>query len=143
MFLWLGYKGIRNCLVHGHDKIFIVSYFGYLIVGAGSTAFHATLKCACFLTRMTELLMRRPLYTPHTDGNHIDPMQLVDELSMIYTTCIMVYASFSYSRSPRFSVFLGIGLTALAAFITVYYHKTKDPLFHQNSYAILTATVRV
>lgn len=68
-------------------------------------------------------------------------MQLVDELSMIYTTCIMVYASFSYSRSTRFSVFLGIGLLALAGFITVYYHITKDPLFHQNSYAILTATV--
>lgn len=69
-------------------------------------------------------------------------MQLVDELSMIYTTCIMVYASFSYSRSPRFSIILGIGLLGLAAFITGYYHKTKDPLFHQNSYAILTATVR-
>lgn len=60
---------------------------------------------------------------------------------MIYTTCIMVYATFSYSKSPRFSILLGIGLMALSAFITGYYHITKNPLFHQNSYAILTATV--
>ncbi|MCJ1394050.1 hypothetical protein MMC18_006928 [Xylographa bjoerkii] len=70
-------------------------------------------------------------------------MQLVDELSMIYTTCIMCYATFSYSKSRQFSIFLGIGLVALAAFITAYYHYLQDPVFHQNAYAILTATVLI
>jgi dihydroceramidase len=32
-------------------------------------------------------------------------------------------------------------LTGLMIFITAYYHYIKDPKFHQNAYAILTATV--
>ncbi|MCJ1292240.1 hypothetical protein MMC34_003790 [Xylographa carneopallida] len=70
-------------------------------------------------------------------------MQLVDELSMIYTTCIMCYATFSYAKPRQFSVWLAIGLVALAAFITAYYHYLQDPVFHQNAYAILTATVLI
>ncbi|GJC99805.1 alkaline phytoceramidase [Colletotrichum higginsianum] len=46
-------------------------------------------------------------------------MQMVDELSMIYTTCLMVFATFSFSKPPRFAVVLGTGLVFLAAFITV------------------------
>lgn len=46
-------------------------------------------------------------------------MQLVDELSMIYTTCLMMYASFSFSRSRAFSILLGVSLLGLAGFITV------------------------
>ncbi|KAG7143510.1 Alkaline ceramidase 3 like protein [Verticillium longisporum] len=99
---------------HKHDRIFVISFLGYIIVGAGSTAFHSTLKY---------------------------PMQLVDELSMIYTTCVMCFATFTYRRSNRFSACLGLALMALAAFITAYYHISKDPLFHQNSYGILTAIV--
>lgn len=68
-------------------------------------------------------------------------MQLVDELSMIYTTCLMCYASFSYSRSSQFRFFLGLGLGSLAVFITLYYHYLQDPAFHQNTYTILTLIV--
>ncbi|KAG7125381.1 Alkaline ceramidase 3 like protein [Verticillium longisporum] len=114
LFLWLGARGIQNCLKHHHDRVFVISFLGYIIVGAGSTAFHSTLKY---------------------------PMQLVDELSMIYTTCVMCFATFTYRRSNLFSAFLGLALIALAAFITAYYHISKDPLFHQNSYGILTAIV--
>ena len=60
---------------------------------------------------------------------------------MIYTTCLMCYAAFSYSRSRQFSIFLGIGLVSLAIFITLYYHYLQDPVFHQNAYAILTILV--
>lgn len=48
-------------------------------------------------------------------------MQLVDELSMIYTTCLMMFASFSFSRSKAFSIALGTGLLGLSGFITVCY----------------------
>ena len=72
-----------------------------------------------------------------------DPMQLVDELSMIYTTCLMCYATFSYAKSRSFSVLLGLGLASLALFITVYYHYIQDPAFHQRTYAILTVIVMV
>lgn len=68
-------------------------------------------------------------------------MQLVDELSMIYTTCLMCYASFSYSRPTSVRFFLAISLTGLAVFITLYYHYLQDPVFHQNAYAILTTVV--
>ena len=68
-------------------------------------------------------------------------MQLVDELSMIYTTCIMWHASFSYRRSRLYSFLLAVALLILALFFTGYYHYIKDPTFHQNAYAILTVTV--
>lgn len=68
-------------------------------------------------------------------------MQLVDELSMIYTTCLMNFATFSYGKSKQYSVTLAIGLISLAVFITAYYHYLQDPAFHQNAYAILTAIV--
>lgn len=68
-------------------------------------------------------------------------MQLVDELSMIYTTCLMCYASFSYSRPTGVRLLLAISLTGLAIFITLYYHYLQDPEFHQNAYAILTTVV--
>ncbi|KAG0160032.1 hypothetical protein PDIDSM_7559 [Penicillium digitatum] len=70
-----------------------------------------------------------------------NPMQLVDELSMIYTTCLMAYASFSYSQSTTVRVCLGLSLTGLAVFITLYYHYLQDPVFHQNAFAILTNVV--
>lgn len=46
-------------------------------------------------------------------------MQLVDELSMIYTTSILCYAIFTHDRSQLFSIFLAIGLVALSISITV------------------------
>lgn len=72
-----------------------------------------------------------------------DPMQLVDELSMIYTTCLMCYATFAYSKSRLFSQMLAAGLIGLSALITAVYHYLKDPDFHQNAYAILTAVVLI
>lgn len=68
-------------------------------------------------------------------------MQLVDELSMIYTTCLMCYASFSYSRPTGVRLVLAISLLSLAVFITLYYHYLQDPVFHQNAYAVLTFVV--
>ncbi|PHH58709.1 hypothetical protein CDD81_4800 [Ophiocordyceps australis] len=114
LFIWLGTRGFRNCINETHAFVFHLAFAGYMVVGLGSIMFHATLKY---------------------------PMQLVDELSMIYTTCLMMYASFSLSRSKSFCVFLGLSLLALAGSITVYYHKTKDPLFHQATYGALTAII--
>lgn len=66
-------------------------------------------------------------------------MQLVDELSMIYTTCLSLYVTFSYRESKLYGWTLGLSLTALALFISGYYHYLQDPTFHQNMYALLTA----
>ncbi|KAJ5440972.1 Ceramidase [Penicillium cf. griseofulvum] len=130
LFMWLGVQGIRSCRRNGHDQIFTVALLGYLVVGTGSFLFHSTLKC------------KFP-YTPPKPKvwSNRDPMQLVDELSMIYTTCLMAYASFSYSRTTAVRVCLGISLSGLAIFITLYYHYLQDPVFHQNAYALLTTVV--
>lgn len=79
----------------------------------------------------------RPILT-QTCGGETDPMQLVDELSMIYTTCLMCYAVFSYSKTRQFAIILGISLVSLAVFITLYYHYLQNPVFHQTVYALLT-----
>jgi dihydroceramidase len=45
LFMALAVRGIRNCLRHGHDSIFLIGFMGYGAVGTGSFLFHATLKC--------------------------------------------------------------------------------------------------
>ncbi|KAK6582361.1 hypothetical protein PZA11_004769 [Diplocarpon coronariae] len=147
LFIWLGVKGIRNCLRYGHDSIFVVSFCGYLLVGSGSFAFHSTLKCRG----------PRRLEDTATDSC-ADPMQLLDELSMIYTATIMCYATFSFSQSRAVRILLGVGLAGLAVFITVctaprarpnqstdqsqlYYHYLQDPDFHQNAFALILIVI--
>jgi dihydroceramidase len=114
LFVYLSYKGVKSCWKHGHDTVFAVAYFGYFLVGFGSFMFHATLKY---------------------------PWQLVDELNMIYTTCLMAYASLSYAQSVRTQTLLGTFLTLLCIGITVYYHHIQDPTFHQQVYAALTVFI--
>ncbi|RAL58580.1 hypothetical protein DID88_003940 [Monilinia fructigena] len=114
LFIWLCIKGTRNCLKYDHDSVFLVAFFGYGAVGTGSFLFHSTLKY---------------------------PMQLVDELSMIYTTCLMCYATFSFSQSRIFRQVLAFSLVFLSVFITLYYHYLQDPDFHQNAFALLTTIV--
>lgn len=38
---------------------------------------------------------------------------------MIYTVCIMAFATFSYKRPAKVQVLIALGLVGLAAFITV------------------------
>jgi hypothetical protein len=45
LFMYLAFKGIRSCLVNGHDTVYLVVFLGYLLVGTGSFLFHTTLKC--------------------------------------------------------------------------------------------------
>ena len=45
LFLALGVKGVLNVRKHGHDSVFQVAFYGYLLVGTGSLLFHSTLKC--------------------------------------------------------------------------------------------------
>jgi dihydroceramidase len=80
-------------------------------VGSGSFAFHSTLKCRFYLYQLfLECYPYRAI---------LDPMQLVDELNMIYTACLMCYATFSFSQSRVVRQVLGFGLLSLAVFITV------------------------
>ncbi|KAK3298913.1 ceramidase [Chaetomium fimeti] len=113
VFIWLGAKGLRNVLAYAHSRVFVLAFLGYVVVGLGSMAFHTTLKYE---------------------------MQLADELPMIYTVCIMGFATFSYRRPAKVQALIAAGMIGLAVFITVYYLVAKDPVFHQVAYGILTAT---
>ncbi|ERF68195.1 hypothetical protein EPUS_05276 [Endocarpon pusillum Z07020] len=113
-FISLAYKGISSCIRNGHDTVFLVGFISYLVIGLASFCFHTTLK-----------------YTT----------QLLDELAMIYTTCIMFYSIFSYRRATSTKVVIALSVFLLAMFITLYYHYLKNPLFHQNMFALLTAIV--
>jgi dihydroceramidase len=65
LFLWLGIKGVRNCLREGHDKIFLISFLGYLVVGTGSLLFHATLKCMILSSFICALFSANSFSRPH------------------------------------------------------------------------------
>jgi dihydroceramidase len=82
-------------------------------VGIGSFLFHATLKYE---------------------------MQLLDELSMIYLACTSFFAIFSHGKTRPATILIFIFTVSLAVFVSVYYHYLQDPVFHQNAFAILTAT---
>jgi dihydroceramidase len=71
----------------------------------------------------------------------IDSMQLLDELSMIYMACTTLYALFSFNQSKPAKLAIGLFLASIAAFITLYYHYLKDPLFHQNMFALLSVII--
>jgi len=114
LVVYLSLKGMYNCVKNGHARIFFLTFLGFLVVGLGSFAFHATLKY---------------------------PMQLLDELSMIYTTCLMTWAVFEHGRPLALKVLLGASVTGLSIFITWYYHISQDPSFHETAYGILTAVV--
>lgn len=134
--MYLAFKGCRNCYRNQHDDIFMVTFVGYFLVGVGSFLFHSTLKCR-FRSFSQAMLYEKLINARHQP----DPMQLIDELSMIYTTCLMCYATFAHGRAQNVRVLLGVSLVALAAFITLYYHYLQDPAFHQNAYALLTLVI--
>ena len=70
-------------------------------------------------------------------------MQLLDELSMIYTTCVIFYATFSHKRSAEGALLVFALAVFIATFVTAYYYHIKDPSFHQNAFALLTVVVFV
>jgi dihydroceramidase len=68
-------------------------------------------------------------------------MQLVDELSMIYTISTLLFAVFSFQKSKPVVVVMAVSTVVLAAFITGYYHYLQDPDFHQNAFTIMALVV--
>lgn len=68
-------------------------------------------------------------------------MQLLDELSMVYTTCVLFYATFEHGRSTRSKIALLVLTVSIAASVTGYYHYLGDPVFHQNMFTLITLIV--
>ncbi len=53
----------------------------------------------------------------------------------------MFYAIFAHGQSRQISILIGLLAAGIATFVTGYYLYIKDPVFHQNAFAILTIIV--
>ena len=93
---------------------FIFSALGFLLVGIGSWLFHMTLKYH---------------------------FQLLDELPMIYATCIPFWSVFSEFKTKEQSMRIAWGTFMGANLLTVIYLYFRDPTIHQVSYGTLNVLI--
>lgn len=110
IFILLASFAIFHAYKHQLEPRFLFTAFGFLLVGCGSWLFHMTLKYH---------------------------FQLMDELPMIYATCVPFWSVFSEFRSFKDSVMIGIGTFMGANFLTIVYLYVKDPTLHQTAYGVL------
>nr|XP_054586421.1 alkaline ceramidase 3 isoform X2 [Nothobranchius furzeri] len=101
----------------GLEFRYICSFLGLLAVGVGSWCFHMTL-----------------LYE----------MQLLDELPMIYSTCVFVYCLYEcFKQENSTSGFSIVLLLFFSVSVTLVYLQWKEPVFHQVMYGVLVACLVV
>ncbi|OBA19991.1 alkaline phytoceramidase [Metschnikowia bicuspidata var. bicuspidata NRRL YB-4993] len=93
---------------------FLISACGFLLVGVGSWLFHMTLRYE---------------------------YQLLDELPMIYATCIPFWSVFSELRDGKGSLYVGVSTFVAANLLTWIYLKFKDPTIHQAAYGLMNAAI--
>ncbi|KAM6907249.1 alkaline ceramidase 3 [Xenentodon cancila] len=97
----------------GLEFRYICSFLGLAAVGVGSWCFHMTL-----------------LYE----------MQLLDELPMIYGTCVFVYCLYEcFKQEKSISLFPIAILLMFSILVTLVYLQWKEPVFHQVMYGALVA----
>lgn len=60
---------------------------------------------------------------------------------MIYLNSTTFFAMFSYGQTRTVKISVLLFTTSFSIFVTLYYHYLKNPIFHQNAFALLTATV--
>lgn len=107
--------GLYNCYAADLELRFYMSFLGLLAVGVGSWLFHMTL---------------------------LWHYQLVDELSMIYASCIFLYCIVDtrFTTGLR-GALLVIALLAYAFFVTYFYLHNKEAVFHQTAYGVQVAAI--
>eukprot|EP00043_Microstomoeca_roanoka_P019100 m.210858 g.210858 ORF g.210858 m.210858 type:complete len:264 (+) comp16940_c4_seq3:1588-2379(+) len=109
------FVGLYNCYTASLEWRFVFSFLGLLIVGIGSWLFHMTL---------------------------LWHYQLVDELSMIYASCIFMFCIVDARVSAGSNgLLLSIALLVYAVLVTYFYIRHKAVLFHQTSYALQVAGI--
>lgn len=114
VFIALAGYAIVHAVQHKMEKRFVFASLGFMLVGVGLWLFHMTL--------------------------HYE-YQLLDELPMIYATCIPFWSVFSEKRSTRGLIWVGIGIFTAANLLTAIYLYIKDPTIHQTAYGILNACI--
>lgn len=110
VFIALAGSAIFHAYQNKLEPRFIFTAFGFMLVGVGSWLFHMTLQYH---------------------------FQLLDELPMIYATCIPFWSVFSEFRSGTDSLMIAIGIFMSANLLTIIYLYVKDPTLHQAAYGFL------
>lgn len=113
-FIAVAIYAIYQCIRNKQEKRFIFTACGFLLVGIGSWLFHMTLKYE---------------------------YQLLDELPMLYATCIPFWSAFSEFKDKKSSFYVGLYLSIAVGTLTCIYLWFQDPTIHQVVYAVLCAGV--
>lgn len=110
IFITLAIFGIYTTFKCGLPFRHAFGYAAIALIGIGSWWFHMTL-----------------LYE----------FQLLDELPMIYATCVLTHDIFETGEKRKFGLFLPLALFIYALSVTAAYLYINNPVFHQISYALL------
>lgn len=113
-FIFLASMAILHAWQNRLESRFIVAAAGFLLVGVGSFLFHMTLKYE---------------------------YQLLDELPMIYATCVPFWSVFSEFQPRKTQVAVGFGIFMAANLLTTVYLFLKNPTIHQTAYGLLNAGI--
>ncbi|KAK9722013.1 alkaline ceramidase ydc1 [Basidiobolus ranarum] len=114
VFVLLALYGLHTVKKLKMETRFLTSFGTFMMVGIGSWCFHMTL-----------------LYE----------MQLLDELPMLFATCVLIYSVFETKETSIYGWKFPVLLFVIATLISTIYILVKSPLFHQLSYGCLTAVL--
>lgn len=113
-FIALAAFAIYHARKHKLELRFIFLAFGFMLVGVGLWLFHMTLRYE---------------------------YQLLDELPMIYATCIPFWSVFLEFKLREVSAIIGFGIFSAANLLTFIYLQVKNPTLHQAAYGLLNAAI--
>lgn len=114
VFILLAFYAIYSAVHNRLETRFVLINLGFSLVGIGSWLFHMTLKYE---------------------------FQLLDELPMIYATCIPMWSVFSEGVTTKKSITIGTSVLIGANVLTAVYLYMKDPTIHQVAYALLNVFI--
>lgn len=113
-FIALAVYALINIIKNKHERHLIFVAIGFITVGVGSWMFHATL-----------------LYE----------YQLLDELPMIYATCIPYWIMFSHGKPRNHSLKVAFQISSAAVTLTAIYLHYRNPTIHQTAYGVLNGII--
>lgn len=114
VFIALAAFAIYHSYINHLELRFQLLALGFMLVGVGSWCFHMTLRYE---------------------------YQLLDELPMIYATCIPFWSVFSEFKDRKGSLMVGVGIFSAANLLTLIYLHFKNPTIHQAAYGLLNAGI--
>ncbi|KAB8276956.1 ceramidase [Aspergillus minisclerotigenes] len=117
VYIFYAIYGIRKLRQKSNRDIFrVIPYWGLMAVGICSAAFHISLKY-------------------HT--------QMLDDLSMLFTTTPVLHQVLTVNASRRYSVMMAILLWSSLMILVVYHVRTDELLLHSLSFAGMVIVIGI